>query len=45
MLRFAASTLLVALAGLTQVALGEVVWDRAEILLSSDEAITDQVSN
>ena len=45
MLRFAASTLLVTLAGLTQVVFGnEVVWDRAEILLSSDEAITDQVS-
>ena len=43
MLRFA-STLLVTLAGLTQVALGEVVWDRAELHLSSDEAITDQVS-
>ena len=43
MRRFA-TLLLVTLLGLTQVGLANKKWDRAEILLASDDAITDQVS-
>ena len=43
MRRFA-TLLLVTLLGLTQVGLANKKWDRAEILLTSDDAITDQVS-
>ena len=43
MRRFA-TLLLVTLLGLTQVGLANKKWERAEILLTSDDAITDQVS-